>query len=134
MKKTTFKEFSKNAKHGNLVPICAEILGDFETPVSAFLKVASKAKSAFLLESVEYGEKLGRYSFIGSEPGVTVESKGTEIIIKMRGRSSKKVSGMDAVTYVQKMMKQLGVLGKGMGKRGRGRRLPSNVMDMFNMN
>ena len=52
---------------GNLVPIYREIPADLETPVSAFLKVA-RGKHSFLLESVEGGERLARYSFIGTQP------------------------------------------------------------------
>ena len=53
--------------HGNVVPIYREVRADLETPVSAYLKVA-RGDFAFLLESVEGGERLGRYSFIGAEP------------------------------------------------------------------
>ncbi|MBK9712512.1 MAG: anthranilate synthase component I [Kouleothrix sp.] len=56
---------------GNLCPIYAEILADLETPVSAFLKVA-RGPWAFLLESVEGGQHLARYSFIGAEPYMTL--------------------------------------------------------------
>ena len=52
---------------GNLVPVYREILADMETPVSAFLKVA-RGRYSFLLESVEGGEHVARYSFIGTEP------------------------------------------------------------------
>ena len=55
------------ARNGNLVPIYREIDADLETPVSAYLKVARPPYS-FLLESVEGGERLARYSFIGTEP------------------------------------------------------------------
>src|SRR5256885_1959726 len=52
---------------GNVVPVYREVLADLETPVSAYLKVA-RGKYSFLLESVEGGERLARYSFIGTEP------------------------------------------------------------------
>lgn len=60
-------------EHGNLVPIYREIKADLETPVSAFLKVA-RGSYSFLLESVERGEQLGRYSFIGTEPSLILRS------------------------------------------------------------
>lgn len=63
----TLKEVELLSDQGNLVPIYREIKADLETPVSAYLKVARKPYS-FLLESVEGGEKLARYSFIGTEP------------------------------------------------------------------
>lgn len=106
MKKTNFKEFKEYAKNGNLVPVYAEMLADLETPVSAFLKVAGKSASAFLLESVEYGEKLGRYSFIGAEPGMVIKSDAENITVERRGGKKEKVVGCDAVTYVQKMMEK----------------------------
>ena len=52
---------------GNIVPIYREVRADLETPVSAYLKVA-RGPYSFLLESVEGGEQVGRYSFIGTEP------------------------------------------------------------------
>jgi anthranilate synthase component I len=55
------------AGQGNLLPVFREVTGDLETPVSAYLKVA-RGRHSFLLESVEGGEHLGRYSFIGTEP------------------------------------------------------------------
>src|SRR5262249_2831733 len=63
----TLDEVRALAGQGRLVPIYREILADVETPVSAYLKVARGAPS-FLLESVEGGERLARYSFVGTEP------------------------------------------------------------------
>ena len=63
----TLSEVRKLRKHGNLVPVYREIVADLETPVSSFLKIARGGYS-FLLESVEGGEHLARYSFIGTEP------------------------------------------------------------------
>lgn len=71
----TIRELSSS---GNLVPIYREIVADLETPVSAYLKVA-RGKYSFLLESVEGGERLGRYSFIGTDPyEVLITGPGTE--------------------------------------------------------
>ena len=61
------EEFKGLSRHANLVPVYREIDGDLETPVSAYLKVARPPYS-FLLESVEGGERMARYSFIGTEP------------------------------------------------------------------
>src|SRR4051794_39839424 len=63
----TLDEVRALAGEGNLVPIYREIMADLETPVTAYLKVAQGPYS-FLLESVEGGERLARYSFIGSDP------------------------------------------------------------------
>jgi len=63
----TLDEVRQLKKHGNLVPIYREIRADLETPVSAYLKIA-RGSYSFLLESVEGGERLARYSFMGTEP------------------------------------------------------------------
>ncbi|MFP5378461.1 MAG: anthranilate synthase component I [Vicinamibacteria bacterium] len=68
MKLTTFEEFVDLAKRGTFVPVCKEIVADLLTPVSAFLRIAEHSDYAFLLESVEGGEHVGRYSFLGKDP------------------------------------------------------------------
>jgi len=69
----TLDEVRKLKKHGNLVPIYYEMMADLETPVSAYLKVA-RGNYSFLLESVEGGERLARYSFIGTEPSLILKT------------------------------------------------------------
>jgi anthranilate synthase component 1 len=64
-------EFDRLAREYDLVPVYREVFADLETPVSAFLKIDG-AESAYLLESVEGGERLGRYSFMGSNPDLVV--------------------------------------------------------------
>src|SRR5687767_7080132 len=61
------------AARGNFCPLYCEVPADLETPVSAFLKVA-RGRYSFLLESVEGGERLARFSFIGTEPYRTIRS------------------------------------------------------------
>ena len=63
----TLEDVRSLASSGNIVPVYREVPADLETPVSAFLKVA-RGKHSFLLESVEGGERIARYSFIGTEP------------------------------------------------------------------
>ncbi len=70
-----FDEFCALAGQGNLVPVYREIFADLETPVSAFLKI-DDGGDAFLLESVEGGEKWGRYSFLGAAPEEVIHGKG----------------------------------------------------------
>ena len=62
------KTFRRLARKGNLVAVIESLPADLETPVSSFLKLAKKAPHAFLLESAEQEEKIGRYSFIGVNP------------------------------------------------------------------
>jgi len=66
------------AKRFNVIPVYREILADMETPVSAFMKI-DRGGDAFLLESVERGEKWGRYSFLGVEPRMILRSKGDDV-------------------------------------------------------
>ena len=69
----TLEEVRELKKQGNLVPVYQEIRADLETPVSAYLKVA-RGEYSFLLESVEGGERLARYSFIGTEPSFILKT------------------------------------------------------------
>ena len=78
-------EFLKLAASHTLVPLYRTLTADLETPVSAFLRVASDEPQTFLLESVEGGEKIGRYTFIGVRPYRTVIARGSSIVIKERG-------------------------------------------------
>ncbi|MDO8532000.1 MAG: anthranilate synthase component I [Dehalococcoidia bacterium] len=73
MYRPTLEEVKKLASQGNLVPVYREIMADMETPVSAFLKIA-RGPHSFLLESVEGGERLARYSFIGTEPYMVIKT------------------------------------------------------------
>ena len=86
MKQTTFEEFVDLAKRGNFVPVCKEIVADLLTPVSAFLKVAEHADYAFLLESVEGGEHVGRYSFLGKDPFLVLRANAGAVDSGARGR------------------------------------------------
>ena len=72
----TLAEIKKNKWDGNLMPVYREIVADMETPVSAFLKI-NRGGNSFLLESVEGGQRLARYSFIGTEPyrELTIKAK-----------------------------------------------------------
>jgi anthranilate synthase component 1 len=77
------------AGEGNLVPIYREILADYETPVSAFAKI-DHGPSAYLLESIEGGEKWARYSFLGSGSPVVVYEDGGDLLV-VQGTSKKRI-------------------------------------------
>ncbi len=77
----TLEDFREAAKLGNTVPVYRSILADMETPVSAFYKLMPD-NYAFLLESVEGGENVARYSFLGSQPSVLFQSKGHQVTIE----------------------------------------------------
>ncbi len=73
------QEFLKLTKKGNLIPVFKEILGDLDTPVSAYFKVASRSKYSFLLESVEGEEKVARYSFLAKDPKKIIIARDQQI-------------------------------------------------------
>src|ERR1700693_709379 len=75
MKITSFEQFKDLAQRGTFVPVCKELVADLLTPVSAFLKIAEDADYAFLLESVEGGEHVGRYSFLGKDPFLILRAR-----------------------------------------------------------
>ncbi len=77
----TLEDFREAAKSGNTIPVYRSILADMETPVSAFYKLMPD-NYAFLLESVEGGENVARYSFLGSQPSVLFHSKGHQVTIE----------------------------------------------------
>ncbi len=84
------KEFIELSKKGNLIPVYREMMADMETPVSAFEKIFASEKKeveyAYLLESVEGGENIGRYSFLGIDPVMILKSKGDSIEIHSKGK------------------------------------------------
>ncbi|HWP99912.1 MAG TPA: anthranilate synthase component I [Vicinamibacterales bacterium] len=75
MRLTTFEEFAQLARRGSFVPVWKEIVADLLTPVSAFLKIAEHSDHAFLFESVEGGERVARYSFLGKDPFLVVRAR-----------------------------------------------------------
>ncbi len=80
-------EFAAKAEEGNLIPVWREVLADMETPVSAFRKIAQGRPNSFLLESVEGGERLARYSFLGTDPFMVFRSKGETATVTEGGRT-----------------------------------------------
>jgi anthranilate synthase component 1 len=85
MKITSLEEFKELARRGTFVPVCKEIVADLLTPVSAFLKIAEDADYAFLLESVEGGEHVGRYSFLGKDPFLILKAREGQTTIEKGG-------------------------------------------------
>src|SRR5579859_589297 len=81
-----YKEFSRLAATASLVPVAKTVAADLRTPVSAFLSVAADEPNAFLLESVEGGEKIGRYTFLGARPYMILRARGRQISIERNGK------------------------------------------------
>ncbi len=75
----TFLELSRKA---TLIPVAKTLSADLLTPVGAFLSIAARQKYAFLLESVEGGEKIGRYTFLGAQPRTVITARGNELTIR----------------------------------------------------
>src|SRR5207253_1282195 len=91
------------AREGNLIPVCREILADLETPVSAFLKI-HRGPYGFLLESVEGGEKWGRYSFLGTEPARVFRSRGRTVEIETPGRTPERQTVDDPFEALRRLL------------------------------
>ncbi len=85
MRHTSFEEFVELARRGTFVPVWKEIMADLLTPASAFLKIAEHSDYAFLLESVEGGERVARYSFLGKDPFLVVRSRDGRTIVEQSG-------------------------------------------------
>jgi anthranilate synthase component I len=88
MKLTPFEDFVELAKRATFVPVVKEVVADLLTPVSAFLKIAEHSDYAFLLESVEGGEHVGRYSFLGKDPFLILRGRAGETTIERAGATT----------------------------------------------
>ena len=99
-----YKEFSRLSRDATLVPVWKSVTADLLTPVSAFLKIAADEPHAFLLESVEGGEKIGRYTFLGARPYMQVVARGGEITLR-RGSRTQQVSE-NVFAALQKLLRQ----------------------------
>jgi len=86
----TLPEFLKLAEQGNLIPVTRRFLADFETPLSAYWKLRGQGES-FLFESVEGGEHLGRYSFVGCNPRAVIRQTGRFVEVWENGRLVQRV-------------------------------------------
>src|SRR5215471_1196561 len=83
-----FKEFSRLAREATLVPVVKSVSADLLTPVSAFLAIAEKESHAFLLESIERGERIGRFTFLGARPYMRVTARRGGVEIERGGKRS----------------------------------------------
>ncbi len=97
----------KKLKKGTITPVYKEILADLETPVSVLLKISRHESSTTLLESVELGENLGRYSFICFGFKRVLISNGDGIYVEEKGKSRKKIAGIgDALHILEREMRE----------------------------
>ncbi len=100
----TFEEFEREATQGNVVPVVRSVLADLHTPVSAFLRLAGEARYAFLLESIEGGERIARYSFLGVEPEMIVRGFNSHTIVEQNGKT--KIHPMLAPDWIREYFKE----------------------------
>ncbi len=95
-----YKTFCRLARQGNLVPVYDTFTADLLTPVSAYLRLARAGRYSFLLESVEGGEKIARYTFAGADPvEVFRYAKGTCIVEGERGLNSQKSNPIEFLRH-----------------------------------
>ncbi len=87
-----FKEFMRLSRGHTMVPVVKSVPADLLTPVSAFLAIAEKEREAFLLESVERGEQIGRYTFLGVRPYMKMEASGGKVFVT-RGKKREERKG-----------------------------------------
>src|SRR6266481_3171284 len=96
-------EFLQLAKQGNVIPVFAEFVGDCETPVSAFKKF-SRCAYSFLFESTEKNDVSGRFSFVGFEPRIIIQSFGRDIRIVRDGIEERFITNTDPLDELRKLM------------------------------
>src|SRR4029077_20534022 len=104
MLRPDYKEFSRLAADATLVPVVKSVSADLLTPVSAFLKITAHEPDAFLLESVERGEQIGRYTFLGARPYMQVRAVGADIVVQ-RGKKREKLQG-NAIQVIKELLRQ----------------------------
>jgi len=97
--------FRDLARAHNLIPVFREILGDLHTPVSAFHQL-DDGRFAYLLESVEGGESVGRYSFLGGAPSVVLTARGRDVTVERGGRAETRLlaDGEDPLHVLKALM------------------------------
>lgn len=98
----SLEEFKERSARGNLIPVYTEILADLDTPVSAFLKIR-EGDYCYLLESVEGGEKIAQYSFLGANPSLIFRSKSRQVSV-VRGENVEEFECDDPLVALKDVM------------------------------
>jgi anthranilate synthase component 1 len=105
----SLNEFLKLAAHGNVIPVTSRLLADIETPLSAYRKIRGAGES-FLFESVEGGEHLGRYSFVGCNPRTVIKQTADRLEVIENGKVVETFSVgrdvKDGLVVVERVMKK----------------------------
>jgi len=98
------REFKEKAGQGNLIPVYTKVYADLETPVSAYLKLR-RGENTFLLESVEGGTQVGRYSFLGRDPSIIFEARGQQVTIR-RGSQVTKIETTNPLKELKNLTRE----------------------------
>jgi anthranilate synthase component I len=99
LKPATFEDFQREAGQGNVVPVVRTVMADLQTAVGAFLRIAGASPYSFLLESVEGGERIARYSFIGCDPEMIVRGCGSVTFVDRNGK--REIKAVRAIDFVR---------------------------------
>src|SRR3954453_2417275 len=105
------EEFRKLTAQGNLIPVMRRLLADFDTPLSAYRKIRGEGES-FLFESVEGGEHIGRYSFVGCNPRAIIRQDGKRVQVIEAGKVSEDLvvgpegSARDGLAIVERVLQR----------------------------
>ena len=102
-----FAEFEKLAARYDYVPVCREIVADLDTPLTLYHKLAAAEEYSFLLESLEGGERWGRYSFIGWRPALLFHQLRGVVEITRRGEKSERIAARDPLPLLQRSLAEL---------------------------
>ena len=104
------QKFTEDRATSKLIPICTEIVADLDTPLTLFAKIADEGEHVFLFESMEGGEKWGRYSFIGYDPLVTFSSFGDQVTVAdaRQGLENTSTSTADPLIALKAMIEGFG--------------------------
>ncbi|MGA7379612.1 MAG: anthranilate synthase component I [Terriglobales bacterium] len=104
MVRPDYQEFSQRAGNATLIPVVKPVAADLLTPVSAFLALAAGEPEAFLFESVERGERVGRYTFLGAKPYMRVTARGQQVEVQ-RGRHVERRQG-NVLEVLKELLRQ----------------------------
>lgn len=99
----TCNEIEALAKEYSVIPICKEMYADVITPITLLRKLSNVSEQYFLLESVEGGERWGRYSFLGFDPVIEVKCKNG-LITQTRGQETVEINNVDPFEYLREML------------------------------
>lgn len=127
-------EFLKLAGQGNLVPVTRRVLADLETPLSAYRKIRGQGES-FLFESVEGGEHIGRYSFVGCNPRSVIRQTGSKVDLIENGRITESFTigegARDGLAVIEQIMRRFQPVHIPGLPRFSGGRLGSSAMNLY---